>query len=106
MPYISNDFLRLYVEVSGEGQPVLFLHGYTGTVALWETQVSFVSPDYRVICLDQRGHGRSNGTDQAGYTLEAMASDVLAVLDSQQVEQITVALIYILRVLRKPNLMA
>jgi 3-oxoadipate enol-lactonase len=88
MPNISNDAVELYYEVAGTGTPLLFLHGYTATVSLWAAQASFFEPDYQVICLDQRGHGLSTATEQERYTLEAMASDVLALLDSLAIEQV------------------
>ncbi len=90
MPHISNHGLSLYYETSGSGPPLVFLHGYTATVALWGAQAAFFHPDYQVICLDQRGHGQSDATVQAGYTLEAMTTDVLALLDALSLERVTV----------------
>ena len=90
MPHITTRGLQLFYETTGAGRPLVFLHGYTATSGLWDAQVPCFSPHYRVIRLDQRGHGRSDGTDQAGYTLQAMASDVMSLLDALSLNQATV----------------
>ena len=90
MPHVINDALKLHYETEGAGAPVLFMHGYTSTIALWQDQVSVFSPDYRLICMDLRGHGESEGTDMDGYNFAALAGDALAVLDQEGVERATI----------------
>ena len=90
MPQVTNDALRLHYETEGAGPPVLFMHGYTSTIALWQDQVPVFSPDYRLIRMDLRGHGESEGTDMDGYDFAALAGDALAVLDREGVERATI----------------
>lgn len=90
MPHVANDALRLHYETEGAGPPVLFMHGYTSTIALWRDQVPVFSADYRLICMDLRGHGESEGTGRDGYSLAALAGDALAVLDREGVERATI----------------
>ena len=90
MPFVTNDALKLHYETAGAGPPVLFMHGYTSTIALWRDQVPVFSPHYRPICMDLRGHGESEGTGMDGYSLAALAGDALAVLDQEGVEQATI----------------
>ena len=90
MPNLNHDSLKLHYKAEGEGTSLLFLHGYTATVSLWQAQAALFSATHRVIRLDQRGHGQSDGTEQEGYTLEAMAGDALALLDAEQIEHATV----------------
>ncbi|MDE0130251.1 MAG: alpha/beta hydrolase [Gammaproteobacteria bacterium] len=90
MPHVTNDALKLHYETEGAGPPVLFLHGYTSTIALWRDQVPVFSPDYRLICMDLRGHGESEGTDIDGYNFAALSGDALAVLDQEGVERATI----------------
>jgi len=90
MPHVTNDALKLHYETEGAGPPVLFLHGYTSSIALWRDQVPVFSPDYRLICMDLRGHGESEGTEMDGYTFAALAGDAVAVLDQEGVEQATI----------------
>ena len=87
MPRVTNDALKLHYETEGAGPPVLFMHGYTSTIALWQDQVPVFSPHYRLICMDLRGHGESEGTGMDGYHLAALAGDALAVPDREGVER-------------------
>ncbi|MXW73027.1 MAG: alpha/beta fold hydrolase [Gammaproteobacteria bacterium] len=87
MPHVTNDGLRLHYETEGAGPPVLFMHGYTSTIALWQDQVPVLSPHYRLIRMDLRGHGESDGTGMDGYNFAALAGDALAVLDQEGVER-------------------
>lgn len=65
----------------GLGPPVVFVHGYTGSVDEWNfAWDKLVSKGFRVIAFDQRGHGRSTlGSDGIGSAV--MAADVAAVLE-------------------------
>ena len=90
MPFVTNDALQLHYETAGDGPPVLFMHGYTSTIALWQDQVRVLSPHYRLICMDLRGHGESEGTGMDGYSLAALAGDALAVLDQESVGRATI----------------
>jgi pimeloyl-ACP methyl ester carboxylesterase len=49
----------LYYEESGAGQPVLFIHGMCGDADVWSDQVRRLSPAYRCVAYDRRGHSRS-----------------------------------------------
>jgi len=70
----------------GAGEPVLLIHGFAST-----HHVNWVGPGwvktlgdagYRVVALDNRGHGRSHKSyDPADYTPERMAGDAAALLD-------------------------
>jgi pimeloyl-ACP methyl ester carboxylesterase len=56
---IATDEVELYYETHGSGEPLLFLHGFTGIGSDWR----FISPGladrWQVIAPDLRGHGRS-----------------------------------------------
>jgi pimeloyl-ACP methyl ester carboxylesterase len=80
--------LGLYYEDLGSGPPVLFVHGFSGTHALWETQVAALRNDYRCITIDLRGHGWSD-KPAGGYTIERNARDVHAFLAALGVERPT-----------------
>jgi pimeloyl-ACP methyl ester carboxylesterase len=57
-------------------RPLVLLHGYTGHARSWDSFSGAMSKDYRVLALDQRGHGESGWADD--YSPEAMVSDVAA----------------------------
>jgi pimeloyl-ACP methyl ester carboxylesterase len=59
MPFATLNDVRLYYKEQGEGQPVLLLHNYFGTLEVWSAQRDAFSRYYRVIIADARGHGRT-----------------------------------------------
>ncbi len=66
--------------VAGQGPPVVFVHGYTATVAEWNfVWDKLQAKGFRVIAFDQRGHGGST-LGSHGIGSEPMAADVAAVL--------------------------
>lgn len=74
-----------YVE-SGRGMPVVLLHGFPLSSAIWDAQRAALSAHYRVITPDLRGHGQSPAP--AGvYDMEALARDVFALLDTLAIQQ-------------------
>lgn len=60
MPYFENQGAQLYYEESGQGEPLIFLHGASWDMNQWKHQIEHFSPNYRVIALDARGHGKSS----------------------------------------------
>ncbi len=87
MPHATNpsDGVRIYYEVEGNGEPLVLLHGTPGTlVTHWHQwgYVTALSPDHRLVLLDQRGHGRSDAPHESqAYTSDRRVEDVVAVLD-------------------------
>jgi pimeloyl-ACP methyl ester carboxylesterase len=75
------DGLRLHaLEWSREGTLLLFLHGFGNSSRVWDDCAPELAPHYRVIALDQRGHGDSARDPEQRYEPAAMARDVEAVL--------------------------
>jgi pimeloyl-ACP methyl ester carboxylesterase len=88
----SADGLRIAYETSGEGDPVLLIHGFASSrVQNWRATAWYKTlgeAGYRVIALDCRGHGDSDKPhDPAFYTYEKMGGDALAVLKSASAER-------------------
>jgi 3-oxoadipate enol-lactonase len=52
---------RLRYELSGQGQTVVFVHGWANTLAIWDDQVPAFNRRYQVLRYDRRGFGRSSG---------------------------------------------
>lgn len=74
-----ND-IEMYVEVRGEGKPLLLLHGFTGIGSDWNLIFPLPPKGYRLIIPDLRGHGSS--TNPSGkFTHRQSAIDVFALLD-------------------------
>ena len=88
MPIINVNGIDLNYEVHGEGYPVVFLHGYVGTVDMWQPQVPVVSREYRFIIYDARGHGESESPPSAGqYSADIVVEDLLQLLEALEIEK-------------------
>ena len=82
MATADNDGTEIYYEVTGEGTPVVLLHGFPDSGSLWRHQVpALTGAGYRVIVPDMRGYGRSARPVEVGaYDILELVSDVRAVL--------------------------
>jgi pimeloyl-ACP methyl ester carboxylesterase len=83
---ITVDGADLHVEVRGSGEPLLLLHGMSGTGADWQHlfDLDVLGESHTVIVPDARGHGRSTDPGDA-FTFGQCARDVLAILDAVEV---------------------
>lgn len=66
--------MRLHYKKTGDGPPVIILHGLFGMLDNWQTFARHLSEDYAVYTPDLRNHGRSPHSDIFSY--EAIATDV------------------------------
>jgi len=70
--------------IGGSGNPVLLLHGYPQTHAMWHKVAPQLARDYTVICADLRGYGDSSKPrgvpGHANYSKRAMARDMAEVM--------------------------
>lgn len=79
MPTIRANDIDVYYEITGEGQPLVFIHGLGSSTRDWEFQVPVFSRTYQVIAFDLRGHGRS--AKPAGpYDVPMFAHDLAGLL--------------------------
>lgn len=51
---------KLYYEVAGKGEPILFVHGNVGDCRHWDYQFKPLSKKYKVVRYDVRGYGKSD----------------------------------------------
>jgi pimeloyl-ACP methyl ester carboxylesterase len=58
------------------------LHGVTGHARTWDDEAAAFAARYRVLALDQRGHGDSDPSPNADYTVATLSSDVAAFIDA------------------------
>jgi pimeloyl-ACP methyl ester carboxylesterase len=75
------------LEWSTEGVPLVLLHGLGNEAHLWDDFVPSVLPHYRVLALDQRGHGDSDWDPEGRYDAEAMTDDLEAVLEALEINR-------------------
>jgi len=77
--------VELHHRDAGQGPPVVLLHAFPLSCAMWLSQRTALSSSYRVITPDQRGFGASAlGADPP--SLDAVADDVAALLDTKGID--------------------
>ena len=76
MPYFAlQDMTKLYYEEQGKGQPVLMVHGWSGSHESMADVVDILKDRCRCITYDHRGHGVSD-KPMGGYSIEQLARDL------------------------------
>lgn len=84
----SVDGVRLHVEDTGSGHPILFIHEFAGDHRSWEPQVRALSRRYRCVTYAARGYPPSDvPEDLARYSQELAVADAVAVLDHLAIER-------------------
>ena len=84
MPVASIDGTDIAYDVAGTGPPVLLLHGFPQTRALWAEVAPRLARHYTVVTPDLRGYGESAkppaGDNPVAYSFRAMAADQLGLM--------------------------
>jgi pimeloyl-ACP methyl ester carboxylesterase len=79
----DSNGIGIEYEVTGEGRPVVLLHGFPDSGRLWRNQVpALAEAGFKVIVPDLRGYGRSDkpsGVD--AYKIPLLVGDIVAVMD-------------------------
>lgn len=77
---------QIYYEITGDGEPLVLLHGNGEDMRYFKGQIPAFSKKYKVIAIDTRAHGRST---RGGEPLDfyRFAEDVMAVLNLLEVEK-------------------
>ena len=74
---------------AGKGPPVLLLHAFPLSSAMWRRQIAALQPDYRVVAPDFRGFGSTPGFVGAP-SVDQMADDAIALLDHLRITEAVV----------------
>lgn len=79
----------------GSGPPLLLLHGFPQTLAMWRDIAPVLAERFSVVCADLRGYGGSgcppSDEDHAAYSKRALAHDMVAVMSQLGFERFSVA---------------
>ncbi len=77
-----------HIEVAGEGEPLLLLHGFSGDSTTWNGIAKRLRDSFRLIMSDILGHGGSDKPLQAAsYRVEPVAADLINLLDQLELAQ-------------------
>jgi pimeloyl-ACP methyl ester carboxylesterase len=95
VPSFLSDGISLAYEVFGEGPPILLIHGFASNIEInWVSTgwvETLVEAGYRVIAIDNRGHGKSQKLyDPNLYFAHEMAADAVRLLDHLEIDRLPV----------------
>jgi pimeloyl-ACP methyl ester carboxylesterase len=83
LSFVTADGVRLYVEETGTGDPIVFVHELNSDYRGWEAQVRWFSRFYRCITYNARGYPPSDvPSDPSLYGFPVVVHDIAAVLRS------------------------
>jgi haloacetate dehalogenase len=81
---VPVDGVDIACAVGGKGPPVLLLHGFPQTMAMWARVAPDLAKDFTVVCADLRGYGDSAKPkclpDRSNYSFRAMAHDQIGLM--------------------------
>ncbi len=79
--------LDLFYRDGGDGQPLLLLHGFTGSGDDWQHVFAQPLGGFRIIAPDLRGHGRSTNPSNT-FRFADVARDILALMDELGIDRV------------------
>ncbi|WIY60822.1 2-succinyl-6-hydroxy-2,4-cyclohexadiene-1-carboxylate synthase [Bacillus arachidis] len=75
-------------EVVGSGEPLLLLHGFTGSMETWRSFISSWSKQFQVILVDLVGHGKTESPEEiTHYDIQNVSRQMTALLDHLHIEK-------------------
>lgn len=78
---------EIYYEVYGQGDPLIFLHGYSLSSKSWKPYVSDFDKDYEVYLVDLTGHGKSTPFRE-DLSIKGVADDINKLIQTLGLEKI------------------
>ncbi len=86
---ITHKGSTIFYTDQGKGAPIILLHGFLENSTMWDTLLPFLTKNYRVICIDLLGHGKS---DCLGYihTMQDFAESIHTVMAALQLTDSTI----------------
>lgn len=83
----ANDGVQLYYESIGSGNPLILIHGWSGSSKVFVHNFEALAESFRVIRFDLRGHGESDKPNH-GFHLSRLAMDLLNLLDHFELNRV------------------
>lgn len=88
MPYLRIKDLDMFYESHGDGEPLFLIHGAFGTHDVhWRSQLPLLSPRFRVVSMDLRGHGKT-GNPAEQLSLDMFAEDIVGLIAALDLERV------------------
>lgn len=87
--FYADDGAKIHLKISGNGSPIVMLHGWTSSHQEWFPFLETLNPEHQVYRWDARGHGGHPLGDKAIPTAERMARDLANLLEHYQLDNVT-----------------
>ncbi|MBD8068550.1 2-succinyl-6-hydroxy-2,4-cyclohexadiene-1-carboxylate synthase [Bacillus sp. PS06] len=85
--FISVHGVKYHVEIIGEGDPIVFLHGFTGSIGNWHEVIPYVQENHQLVLIDHIGHGKSDHPDEIEYYhFNRVKDDFIQILDQLKID--------------------
>lgn len=81
----------LYYETYGEGEPLLLLHGNSGSIRDYYQQIPELAKYFKVIAVDTRAQGKSIDKTEKHFTYKIFADDLKALIDDLGLKKVNIA---------------
>jgi pimeloyl-ACP methyl ester carboxylesterase len=85
--FVADDGERLHYRVAGNGTPLILLHGWTASHAIWNPVLEPLHRHRCVYCLDARGHGGHALLATRSPDVKRLAMDIQNFLDHHNIER-------------------
>lgn len=88
MSFYETDEKKIYYELTGEGTPVVLVHGVALDSRIWGDLPQFLAGKNKVLTYDLRGHGRSFAPE-SGYSYRDLVADLSELLSALELPKVT-----------------
>ena len=89
--FISANNLNFHlIDWGGRGEWLILLHGLASQAHIWDLVAPLLTASFRVIAINQRGHGLSDKPD-SGYDFATVTADLEAILTAQKIDRAVLA---------------
>lgn len=86
MPKIQINDISMYYEMHGQGEPIVFIAGFSADHTTWLLVSEILKANYQVILFDNRGAGQTD-VPSGAYSIEQMAADVAALCAELKIDK-------------------
>jgi len=88
--FLADDGEKIHFQASGEGSPIVLLHGWTASHLEWRPFLDQLTQKHCVVRWDARGHGGHHLTSGTIPTVQRMAEDLRSLLEHLDLHEVTV----------------
>jgi pimeloyl-ACP methyl ester carboxylesterase len=83
---IKSNGIEINYELSGQGDCLVLIHGFSDNLTMWYNQIPGFSKQYKVLSYDVRGHGETE-TPEGNYSMELFADDLYTLLKNLKIDK-------------------